>query len=54
MCKSYFVGRLTGKKAVQVLRVRNIGDSVETEKRVDLILNRKTAAAGQFQLSRLL
>ena len=48
----YFVGRLTGKKAVQVLRgAKPSAIPVETEKRVDLILNKKTAAAGQFQLS---
>ena len=47
----YFVGRLTGKKAVQVLRgAKPSAIPVETEKRVDLILNRKTAAAGQFQI----
>ncbi len=47
----HFVGRLTGKKAVQVLRgAKPAAIPVEMEKRVDLILNRKTAAAGQFQI----
>ncbi len=47
----YFVGRLTGKKAVQVLKgAKPAAIPVETEKRVDLTLNRKTAAAGQFKI----
>ena len=45
----YFVGRLAGRKAVQVLKgAKPAAIPVETEKRVELILNRKTAAAGQF------
>lgn len=48
---SYYVGRLTGKKAVQVLKgARPSAIPVEAEKRVDVILNRKTMTAGMFQI----
>jgi putative ABC transport system substrate-binding protein len=48
---AYFVGRLAGEKAVQVLRgAKPSAVPVETEKRVDVILNSETAAAGQFQI----
>ncbi|MHB8770820.1 MAG: ABC transporter substrate-binding protein [Syntrophales bacterium] len=48
---SYYVGRLTGRKAVQVLKgAKPSAIPVETEKRVDVILNRKTMTAGKFQI----
>ncbi len=47
----YLVGRLAGKKAVQILKgAKPSAIPVEAEKKVDLILNRKTAAAGQFRI----
>jgi putative ABC transport system substrate-binding protein len=48
---AYSVGRLTGKKAVQVLKgAKPAAIPVEKGKSVDVILNRKTMAAGQFQI----
>jgi len=47
----YFVGRLAGKKAVQILKgAKPASVPIETDKRPDLILNMKTAKAGKFQI----
>jgi putative tryptophan/tyrosine transport system substrate-binding protein len=47
----YLVGRLAGKKAVQVLKgVKPSAIPIDIEKKVDLILNLKAAKAGQFQI----
>lgn len=48
---SYLVGRLAGTKAVQVLKgARPSSIPVETEKKLDIILNMKTAKQGRFQI----
>ncbi len=48
---SYRVGRLAGKKAVRILKgAKPSSIPIEPEKKVDIILNRKTAQAGQFQI----
>lgn len=45
----YLVGRLAGKKAVQILRgAKPSSIPIEIEKKLDVILNKKTALAGQF------
>jgi putative ABC transport system substrate-binding protein len=52
VCANYYlVGRLSGKKAAKILRgAKPSSIPLETEKRVDLILNMKTAKAGLFQI----
>lgn len=48
---SYQVGRLAGKKAAQILKgAKPSSIPIESEKKLDIILNRKTAKAGQFQI----
>lgn len=48
---SYLVGRLAGKKAVKVLKgARPSSIPIEAEKKLDIILNRKTAKAGGFHV----
>ncbi|MCM2359451.1 MAG: ABC transporter substrate-binding protein [Geobacteraceae bacterium] len=48
---SYLVGRLAGKKAVKVLKgARPSSIPIETEKKLDILLNRKTAKAGGFHV----
>lgn len=48
---SYLVGRLAGAKAVKVLKgAKPSSIPIEAEKKPDIILNRKTAKAGQFSL----
>jgi putative ABC transport system substrate-binding protein len=48
---SYLVGRLAGKKAVQILKgAKPSSIPIEPEKNVDIILNKKTAKAGKFQI----
>jgi putative tryptophan/tyrosine transport system substrate-binding protein len=47
----YRVGRLSGKKAAQILQGANPAlIPIETEKRADLIFNVKTAQAGEFRI----
>ncbi len=49
---SYSVGRLAGKKAVKILKgAKPSSIPIDTEKKLDYILNLKTVKAGQFQLS---
>ena len=52
VCANYYrVGRLSGRKAVKILKgAKPSSIPLETEKRVDLILNMKTAKAGPFQI----
>jgi putative ABC transport system substrate-binding protein len=48
---SNLVGRLAGRKAVQILKgAKPSSIPIEIEKKVDVILNIKTAKAGQFQI----
>jgi len=48
---SYLVGRLAGNKAGKILRgAKPSSIPIEPEKKVDIILNKKTAKAGQFQI----
>ncbi len=48
---SNLVGRLAGKKAVQILKgAKPSSIPIEIEKKLDFILNMKTAKAGQFQI----
>ncbi len=48
---SYLVGRLAGKKAVKILKgAKPSSIPIETEKKLDFVLNMKTAKAGQFQM----
>jgi putative ABC transport system substrate-binding protein len=48
---SYHVGRLAGEKAVKVLKgAKPSSLSIETPKTLDVVLNMKTAKAGQFQI----
>lgn len=48
---SNFVGHLAGKKAVQILKgAKPSSIPIEIEKKLDIILNIKTAKAGQFQI----
>ncbi len=48
---SYEVGRLAGKKAVQILKgAKPSSIPIEPEKKLDFILNMKTAKAGRFQI----
>ncbi len=48
---SYLVGRLAGKKAVKILKgARPSSIPIETDKKLDLIINMKTAKAGRFQI----
>jgi putative ABC transport system substrate-binding protein len=48
---SYRVGRLAGKKAVQILKgAKPSSIPIEIEKKLDFILNMKTAKAGHFQV----
>lgn len=49
---TYRVGRLAGKKAVQVLKgAKPSSIPIEVDKKTDIILNMKTAKAGQFPIS---
>ena len=48
---SYHVGRLAGTKAVKILRgAKPSSIPIESEKRIDVILNMKTAKAGRFTI----
>ncbi len=48
---SYRVGRLAGKKAVMILKgAKPSSLPIEVPKKIDLILNMKSAKAGQFQV----
>jgi putative ABC transport system substrate-binding protein len=48
---SYLVGRLAGKKAGNILKgAKPSSIPIEPERKVDVILNKKTAKAGQFQI----
>lgn len=48
---SYLVGRLAGKKAIKILMgAKPSSIPIETDKKLDLIINMKTAKAGQFQI----
>lgn len=48
---SYLVGRLAGVKAAKILRgAKPSSIPIEAEKKLDIILNRKTAKAGQFSI----
>lgn len=48
---SYLVGRLAGKKAVKILKGATPSSiPIETDINLDLIINMKTAKAGQFQI----
>ncbi len=48
---SYLVGSLAGKKAVKILKgAKPSSIPIEVEKKIDIILNRKTAEAGHFQI----
>jgi putative ABC transport system substrate-binding protein len=48
---SYLVGRLAGKKAVKILKgAKPSSIPIEIEKKLDFVLNKKTAMAGQFQI----
>lgn len=48
---SYLLGRLAAKKAVRILKgAKPSSIPIETGKKLDLILNMKTAKAGQFQI----
>jgi putative ABC transport system substrate-binding protein len=48
---SYRVGRLAGKKAIQILKgAKPSSIPIEAEKTMDVLLNVKTAKAGRFQL----
>jgi len=48
---SYRAGRLAGKKAVKILNgAKPSSIPIETEKKPDIILNRKTASEGQFRI----
>ncbi len=48
---SYQVGRLAGKKAVMILKgAKPSSIPIEPEKKVDIILNKKTAKTGQFKI----
>jgi putative ABC transport system substrate-binding protein len=48
---AYLVGRLAGKKAVQILKgAKPSSIPIESEKKLEIILNMKTAKAGQFQI----
>jgi putative tryptophan/tyrosine transport system substrate-binding protein len=49
---SYHVGRLAGKKAARVLKgAKPSSMPIETGKKIDLLLNMKTARKGQFNIS---
>jgi putative ABC transport system substrate-binding protein len=48
---SYLVGRLAGEKAIKVLKgAKPSSIPIETPKKLDFVLNMKTAKAGQFQI----
>lgn len=48
---SYLVGRLAGKKAVQILKgLKPSAIPIESEKNLEFILNMKTVKAGRFQI----
>lgn len=48
---SYQVGRLAGKKAAEILKgAKPSSIPIETEKKLDFILNMRTAQAGQFSI----
>jgi putative ABC transport system substrate-binding protein len=48
---SYLVGRLAGKKAVKILKgAKPSSIPIEIENKLDFILNKRTATAGQFQV----
>jgi putative ABC transport system substrate-binding protein len=48
---SYHVGRLAGTKAIKILRgAKPSSIPIESEKRIDVILNMKTAKAGRFTI----
>ncbi len=48
---SYLVGRLAGKKAVKILKgAKPSTIPIETDKKLDLLINMKTAKSGQFQI----
>ncbi|MFI5295697.1 MAG: ABC transporter substrate-binding protein [Thermodesulfovibrionales bacterium] len=50
---AYAIGRLAGEKAVKILKgVKPSSIPVEPLKKMDLIINMKTAKAGQFQIPR--
>ncbi len=50
---AYAVGRLAGEKAVEILKgVKPSSIPIEPLKKMDLIINMKTAKAGQFQIPR--
>lgn len=45
------IGHLVGKKAVQILKgAKPLSILIEIDKKLDIILNMKTAKAGQFQI----
>ncbi len=47
----FSVGRLAGKKAVKILKGEKPSSiPVETDKKINIILNKKTAKAGQFKI----
>ena len=47
----YLQGRLAGEKAVKVLKgAKPSSIPIETPKKLDFVLNMKTAKAGQFQI----
>jgi putative ABC transport system substrate-binding protein len=48
---SYFVGRLAGEKAVKILKgAKPSSIPIESGRQLDIILNKKTVKAGQFQI----